>query len=414
MSAVAAPAPLLGRVSRKDRSFGVFTAVLGLVMGVGLSRGSEDATFSFDVVNAAVDVPELTVGVAGTVLAVGLLAVLVGLHQAIRGTDGHELRSLGVGVTLLLVAFLTWAAGGTTLFVVSLLSTAVKAATPIALGALAGVIGEKAGVINIAIEGQLLVGAFTAAILSGLAGPWVGLGSAMLAALLIGMVLAVFSIRYRADQIIVGVVLVVLSSGLTGFLVGQLPTDLNASQRFRTVQLPVLSDIPVLGPLLFRQTIIVYLMFASVALTAYLLYQTRWGLRVRAVGERPKAADTVGVRVNRMRYQAVAVGALLAGIGGAYYTLDSSNQFSRDMTAGTGFIALAAVLVGRHHPVGALGAALVFGLAEAMATSLGIIGVKIDSNLLATLPYVATILVVAGVVGRTRVPAAGGQPYTKE
>ncbi len=413
MSTMAAPAPLLGRTSRKDRAFGVFSLVSGVAMGLGLSRGGGTATFSFDVINAA-DVPEVSVPVTATVLLLGLVAAGIGALQAARGTDGHELRYLGSSVTLLLVAFLTWAAADTTLFVVSLLSTAIKAATPIALGALAGVIGEKAGVINIAIEGQLLVGAFAAAIVSGLAGPWVGLGSAMLAALFIGMILAVFSIRYRADQIIVGVVLVVLGSGLTGFLVGQLPTSLNSSKRFGTVNVPVVSDIPVLGPLLFRQTIIIYMMFAAVVFTAWLLYQTRWGLRVRAVGEQPKAADTVGVNVNRMRYQAVAVGALLAGIGGAYYTLDSSNQFSRDMTAGTGFIALAAVLVGRHHPVGALGAALVFGLADAMATSLGIIGVNIDSNLLATAPYVATILVVAGVVGRTRVPAAGGQPYTKE
>ena len=135
---------------------------------------------------------------------------------------------------------------------------------------------------------------------------------------------------------------------------------------------------------------------------------------MRAVGEKPKAADTVGVSVSRMRYQAVAVGAIFAGIGGAYYTLDSSGQFIRDMTAGAGFIALAAMLVGRHHPVGGFLAALLFGFSEALATSVAIAGVPIDSNILATTPYVVTMLVVAGVVGRIRVPAAGGQPYVKE
>lgn len=414
MSTVATSPPLIGPVSRRDRTFGIFSLIAGLAVALGLSRVDGTATFSFNTPSTTVDVPELMLPVQATILVVGLLAAGIGAWQAARGSDGHELRLLGAAVVLLLLGFLTWGANGRTLVVVTLLVTAIKSATPIALGALAGVIGEKAGIINIAIEGQLLVGALTAAIVSNLAGPWIGLSAAMVAALGIGMLLAVFSIRFRADQIIVGVVLVVLASGLTGFLVGQLPTNLNAARRFSTFTIPLLSDIPVLGALLFQQTVIVYLMFAGVAFTAWLLYRTRWGLRVRAVGERPAAADTVGINVARMRYQAVAVGALFAGIGGAYYTLDSSNQFSRDMTAGTGFIALAAVLVGRHHPVGGFLAALVFGVARALGISLSIIGVPIDSNLLGTAPYVVTILVVAGVVGRTRVPAAGGKPYVKE
>ncbi len=404
----------LGPRSAKDRGFGLFAFVAGLLAALLLAARGGMATFSFNTTNAAVTVPDLVVGVTPTVLALGLLAAALGAAQAVRGSRGHELRWLGGTTLLLLGAFLTWAAADVTLFVMSLLTTALKSATPIALGALAGVIGEKSGIVNIAIEGQLLVAAMAAALVSGVAGPWVGLGVGMAAALALGLLLAVFSIRYQADQIIVGVVLVVFASGLTGFLVGQLPRELNSSQRFKAIAVPGLSDIPVVGPLFFRQTVIVYLMLAGVAFTAWLLYQTRWGLRVRAVGERPAAADTVGINVARMRYQAVAVGALFAGIGGAYYTLDSSNQFSRDMTAGTGFIALAAVLVGRHHPVGALFAALIFGFARALGTSLSIMGVPIDSNVLATTPYVVTILIVAGVIGRVRVPAAVGQPYIKQ
>ena len=399
-------------VSRRDRGFGLTVLALA-VLAVLVLPTEGQSTF---VLNArgADQLPDLVFATSTVVYVAAALMAVLGLVQALRGTDGREVAALGVGTLLFVVAFLAWGANGTSINVLSLLRTTIRAATPLALGALAGVVGEKSGVINIAIEGQLLAGAFVAAVLSSIAGPWVGLGASVLGALFIGMILAVLSVRYRADQIIVGVVLVVFGSGLTAFLVQQLPSDLNSPGRFSVAAIPVLSEIPFLGPLLFAQTPIIYAMFIGVALVTWLLYSTRWGLRVRAVGEKPKAADTVGISVPRMRYLAVAVGSIFAGIGGAFYTLDSAGQFSRDMTAGAGFIALAAVLVGRHHPVGAFGAALVFGFAEALATTLSIVGTGIDSNLLATAPYVVTILVVAGVVGRIRVPAAGGQPYVKE
>jgi simple sugar transport system permease protein len=401
-------------VSRRDRGFGIFGAVLG-VLGLVLFSGAEgQTTFVLRLQNAAVDIPDLTVSATGLIVAVALAGIALGSLQAVRGSDGREVLYLGVTVILFLLAFLTWGAAGESVNVISLLRSTIRSSTPLALGALAGVLCEKAGIINIAIEGQLLAGALVAAVASSIAGPWVGLLAAMFGALAIGMILAVLSIRFRADQVIVGVVLVVFSGGLTAFLIQQLPATLNQPTRFRAFQIPVLSDIPIIGPLLFGQTLIVYLALAGVAFVTWLLFSTRWGLRVRSVGEKPKAADTVGVSVPRMRYQAVAVGSLFAGMGGAFYTLDSSGQFSRDMTNGAGFIALAAVLVGRHHPVGAFGAAIVFGFAEALATAMSVIGVPISSNLLETAPYVVTILVVAGVVGRHRVPAAGGQPYVTE
>lgn len=405
---------LRDEVSRRDRAFGITGVALGVLSLLLFARTPGTTSFDFALINATIDLPVLQVPTTPTVVVFAIAALALGGHQALRGSDGREVLLLGGSVLLFLLAFLTWGGEGSTINVISLLRSTIRSATPLALGALAGVLGEKSGVINIAIEGQLLAGAFLAAVVASIAGPWAGLAASTAGALFIGMILAVLAVKYHADQIIVGVVLIVFASGLTGFLVQQFPTSLNSPQRFGSFSIPVLSDIPVIGPLLFGQTIIVYAMLLGVAFVTWLLFQTRWGLRVRSVGEKPKAADTVGISVSRMRYQAVAVGSLFAGIGGAFYTLDSSGQFSRDMTNGAGFIALAAVLVGRHHPVGAFGAALIFGFAEALATALSIIGVPISSNLLETAPFVATLLVVAGVVGRTRVPAAGGQPYVTE
>jgi general nucleoside transport system permease protein len=412
--------PVTGGVSTRDRRFGVFSVALALGTLAAFARGvsGQVATFDLNVGSQLIDLPALRLPVLTTVVVLALGMAAIGAVQATRGAGGRSVVAVGVVVAMFVLAFLTWAAGDGSLNLMALLRGTVRGAVPLTFGALAGVLCERAGVINIAIEAQLLTAAFVAAVAASVSSnPWVGLVAAMLAGAAIASILGVLTIRYRADQIIVGVVLVVFATGLTGFLTGQLlvpSPDLNAPRRFSPVDLPVLSDLPVLGPLVFGQSIVVYLMFATVALVHVLLFSTRWGLRVRSVGEHPKAADTVGIDVLRVRYQAVILGGVVAGIGGAYFTLDSAAQFSRDMSAGRGFIALAAMLVGRYSPVGAFGAALVFGFAEALATALSIAGVPIPSDFLLMAPYLATILVVAGVVGRVRVPAADGQPYVKE
>jgi simple sugar transport system permease protein len=190
--------------------------------------------------------------------------------------------------------------------------------------------------------------------------------------------------------------------------------QLNTPAVVRPVAIPLLSKIPFFGPLFFRHTIFVYGAAATVALVHWALFHSKWGLRVRSVGEHPRAADTVGINVFRIRYQAVILGGFVAGIGGAFFTLDSAAQFSEQMTAGLGFISLAAMIVGRWRPFGALGAALIFGFATALSNGLSIVRVPIPSEFLLMAPYLATILVVAGLVGRPRPPAADGQPYVKE
>jgi len=231
----------------------------------------------------------------------------------------------------------------------------------------------------------------------------------------VSFVLAAFSIKYLVDQVIVGVVLNVLVTGLTSFLYSQVlsadPDLLNSPPRFDSFPIPLLSEIPIIGPTLFRQTIIVYLMYIAVAVVFFGLFKTRWGLRLRAVGEHPQAADTVGIKVNPTRFWNVLLAGAITGLGGAYFTLGSVGQFNKEMTAGMGYIALAAVIFGRWDPIRATLAALLFGFATNLQYVLGVIGSPVPSEFLLMLPYVITIFAVAGLVGRVRGPAASGKPY---
>lgn len=292
---------------------------------------------------------------------------------------------------------------------------------PLVLGALAGILCERSGVINIAIEGQFLAGAFAGAMIGTLAASlWIGLIGAALAGMLIAFLLAVFAIRYLVNQIVLGVVLNVLALGLTGFAYDQFMKNdaerYNSPGFFGQVKIPVLGDIPVIGPLLFDANVIVYATYVLVVVLHLALFRTRWGLRTRAVGEHPKAADTMGVHVLRVRFRNVVLGGMVAGLAGAYLTIGTVGAFSKDISSGKGFIALAAVIFGRWSPVGALSAALLFGFADALQTVLSYTQtpVPIPSSFLAMLPYIATLLAVAGLVGRASPPAADGVPYTKD
>lgn len=315
-------------------------------------------------------------------------------------------------------AFLTWAAAGETIPITGLLLGTVALSAPLIFGALGGVISERVGVVNVAIEGQLLAGAFLSAFVASITGnPWVGLIAAMVAGVLVSFLLAAFSIKYLVDQVIVGVVLNVLVAGLTSFLYSTVLTTntplFNSPPRFPRISIPVLSEIPIIGPVLFRQTVIIYFMYIAVFVVWWALFHTKWGLRLRAVGEHPQAADTVGIRVNATRFWNVALAGAIAGFGGAYFTLGSVGGFTKEMTAGAGFIALAAVIFGRWDPIRATLAALLFGFATNLQNVLGAIGSGVPSEFLLMLPYVVTIFAVAGLVGYVRGPAASGKPYIK-
>lgn len=407
--------------ARRNRRFGIFSVLLAAVMGsvFASSARGDRATFVLnDARGQLFELPDLVLPVVPTVIVLTVAVLVIAAKQLTGGFGTRSVLVVGVVAGLFVLAFLTWAAADGQLSVVGLLRGTIARATPIALGALAGVLCERAGVINIAIEGQFLAGAFTAALFSSLASnPWVGLVGGIGAGVLVAFMLAGLSIRFKADQIVVGVVLIVFATGVTSFLTTQVLVpnpNLNSPSRFPSLAIPVLSEIPIIGPVLFRQTVLVFGMFAAVIGLQYALFQTRWGLRLRSVGEHPKAADTVGIKVLPTRYKAVLLGGVFAGIGGAFFTLDAVGSFSKDMSGGRGFIALAAMLVGRYSPVGAFGAALIFGFADSLATSLQLLRVPVPSDLLLTAPYLVTLLVVAGLIGRLRVPAADGKPYEKE
>lgn len=368
--------------------------------------------------------------VSWTAVGVTALAlVLAAVNRFPKGWVGGLFVVL-VGVMFYL-GFLMWAyadqTGSFSAAIANPIPGTIRIATPLVFGALAGCLCERAGVINIAIEGQFLAGAFFSSIFASVAysslvfipvalcAPFGMLGG-VLAGVLIASLLGLFALRYQVNQVVLGVVLTALASGLTAFLLGQIPGDrkgeLNDPEILQEIRIPGLAELPVVGEALFNQTILVYLMYASVALVAFLLFQTRWGLRVRAVGEHPKAADTVGIKVNRVRWQAVLLGGVFAGLGGAYYTVGSTGAFDRDVSAGTGFIALAAVIMGRWHPVGAALAAVFFGFMWNLQNQLSFVD-KLPGELLGAAPYLATLIAVAGFVGRVRPPAADGVPYVK-
>ncbi|MFP5346077.1 MAG: ABC transporter permease [Actinomycetes bacterium] len=398
---------------------GVLGLVALVVFGLRAAKGA-DSTFGISTGRQALQIAPLSLPTGPTALGLSVaclvLAVLAAL--AVRARRPVPL-AVPIGFAALwLLAFLVWSMAGERVPLPGLLGGTLLLSVPLVFGALSGVLCERAGVINIAIEGQLLAGAFASAFVASVSNSlWLGLVSAPLAGLLVAVLLALFAIKYHVDQIIVGVVLNVLVLGLTGFLYGRLlvtnADTYNQPGTFGRIPIPGLVEIPVVGPALFDQTIIVYLMYVAVVAVQVALFRTRWGLRVRAVGEHPQAADTVGITVNRIRVQNVLYGGAMAGLGGAFFTLGSVGAFGREMTAGQGFIALAAMIFGRWSPVGALFAALLFGFANQLQGTLGALGSPIPSEFMLMAPYLVTIFAVAGLVGRVRAPAADGQPYTK-
>ncbi|GAA1435658.1 ABC transporter permease [Mycobacterium cookii] len=399
--------------------FGVLTALLAVVLM--RSSPSGDTTFQLAAGTDFVTLPDIVVpsGPTAWVMVVLCLALTA---EAVRRMLAHTQQSIWIPIGFAvawMTGFLSWAAADERIRVVSLLGGAVALAIPLVFGALGGVLGERAGVVNIAIEGQLLFGAFAAAVTASLTGsPWAGLVAAMVAGALIALILGLFAITYFVDQVIVGVVLNVLVVGLTNFLFRQVlapnADTLNSPDRFSAMPIPILGEIPLIGPILFRQTPLVYVLYVVVALVAYSLYRTRWGLRVRAVGEHPKAADTVGIKVNRTRYRTILLAGAIAGMGGAYFSLVSVAGFNREMTGGAGFIALAAVIFGKWDPIRAALAALLFGFASNLQGVLSAIGSPVPSQFMLMLPYLVTIFAVAGLVGRSRPPAADGVPYRQQ
>jgi simple sugar transport system permease protein len=383
------------------------------------SNKSEDVTFGFVLGKEWKLISEWKIASksgALMFLLIAFLGVLISYLQ-FRKNKNLTMGSFFFGFGSIL-AFLCWAAAGKFIPFTGLLQGAIMLSVPLIFGSMSGLLCEKSGVINIAIEGQLLFAAFvSAAVASITQNPLYGLISAPIAGGLISLILAYFSIRFQVDQVILGFVINVLVLGLTNFFYTTLlipyEDKWNMGGSFSPIPIPLLSKLPIIGPTLFNQTIIVYLMYAFVIFIQIALFKSRWGLRTRAIGELPVAADSVGIDVNRLRFKNVMIAGLVAGTGGAYFTVGAVGPFSQNMTAGAGFIALACLIFGKWTPRGAIVAALFFGFANNLQGNLSIIGVSIPSEFMLMVPYIATIIAVSGVVGRVRAPAADGIPYTR-
>jgi simple sugar transport system permease protein len=353
--------------------------------------------------------------VGAILLLIGLLSVALTIRGIRTPVWLIALYSLGAMMTLL-----GWLATEATQGVqmIFILGNTLVLAIPLIFGGMAGIMSERVGVVNIAIEGQLLTGAFVSAVLGTMTGNlYIGMIAAMIASGLLSMVLASLAIKYLVEQIIIGVLLNVLVIGVTNFLYSAWVDDdaihRNFPGTFDKIAIPFLSEIPVLGQVLFNNRITVYLMFVLVPLLWYVLFRTKLGLRARAVGEHPLAADTVGINVGRTRFWWVTIGGMVAGLGGASLTLGNVGSFGREMSAGLGFIALAVVILGRWQPIYVTLGALLFGFTIILKVWANQVSPGIPVDFITMVPYLVTLVAVAGFAGRVKPPAASGQPYVK-
>ena len=406
-----------GNKTKKSIIVGLCLIALGSIIYIFLGVNIEGyATFRLSRPTDPFALPNLILPAHSFIGISALLIAFFGGRIIMKAPKKFTLF-IALSFFLAMAAFLVWATAGKSFSLTGMLQATVVRAVPIALAAMAGIMCERVAVINIGIEGMLLAGAFAGALFGSVFGNFFGLILAVLVGGFFGFILAALVVTFRVDLIIAGVAINIFVLGITSFLTSHLlisNPELNDAPVFKSINLPVLSDIPVLGPVLFKQNIFVYFSIFIVIISTYYLFKTAYGLRARAVGEHPKAAETLGISVLKTRFHHVIMGGMIAGFGGAWFTLGSVGRFDEGMTGGRGFIGLAAMIFGRWHPVGALFAALIFGFADSLQQKLAILRTPIPSEFLAMAPYLVTIIVVAGIVGNARPPQAIGQAYVKE
>ena len=424
VSAVTGSGLAARRATRDARIRALAFGAFGLVAAWFASQSlATPASFSFWIDRQGGQSATLATSVSVLWVVAAVVSLFVATLQLVRGAPFRWRPWLLLLVWPWVVAVLAAVLNGKPANLTGMIGGSLEFAVPITLGALAGILSERSGMLNIALEGKMLVGACIAAVAASvtllvtgnpLVASVVGILAAMLVSGAMGVLLAWMGIRHRMDQIIAGTVINIGAVGITNFLYLRVltrNTQFNTPPTIEPWRIPLLSEIPILGPIFFSARPYVYLMYLMVAVLTYMLFRTRWGLRLRASGEKPAAAGTVGINVISIRYRSLFLAGLISGLAGSYLSLSVAGNFGMDMVAGKGYIALAAMIFGAWHPVGALGAALVFGFAGTTQFLLAILGVDVPPQLLNSVPYVVTIIVVAGVVGRVRGPAAAGQPY---
>lgn len=396
----------------------IFFGALILYMARGTS--GQVSTFVLTSQRAGVNIaaPDLVLPTNITLIIFGIVVALGGIWELARGFK-YESRLVIIAAIFLILAFLIWATRDKSLNLTGMLVSSIVRATPICLAALSGIYSERSGVVNIGIEGMMLLGSFVSVVFASITkNMLIGVLAGILAGMLFGWVHAVMSIKYKVNQIISGTGIIILALGLTSYLQRaflNVYTGLNQpGPAIPAFPIPVLWRIPVLGPVAFNLSPLIYSMFALLIITQILMYNTRWGLRVRSVGENPKAADTLGINVFRIRYMSVLISGAIAGLAGSYMSIGAAGRFNEGMSAGKGFLGLAAMIFGNWNPFGALLGSMIFGFFDSWQEKLSLLQIGVPVDLLGMAPYIATMIVLAGFVGRSRMPAADGVPYEKQ
>jgi simple sugar transport system permease protein len=379
------------------------------------------STFVLASQRAGVDIPapNLVFPTWISILVISIMIGLAGIWQLFRGF-GRRANAVLIGmIGLGLVSFLIWAAKDKSINLTGMLVSSVISATPIALAALSGIYSERSGVVNIGIEGMMLMGAFASVLIASLThNTFVGFLAGILSGMLLAALHGLLSIRYRINQIVSGTGIIILSLGLTNFFyrafLNPNPSLNSPGPILSSLPIPLLWRIPVIGPIFFNQSPVIYILFLLLIFTHFFFNYTKWGLRIRSVGEHPKAADTLGINVFNLRYISVLVSGAIAGFGGAYMSIGAIGFFNEGMSAGKGFLGLAAMIFGNWSPGGAFLGSIIFGFFDSWQNKLSILQVGIPSEFLQMAPYIATMIVLAGFIGRSRMPAADGTPYQKE
>jgi simple sugar transport system permease protein len=374
-----------------------------------------NGTFSFWADRVGGTETSFTINIGPLWAAITIALAVAAALQFARGAAFRWRLALGLILPLMVFGILAKLLGGTTANLTVFFTNTLSFAIPVGIGAIAGIISERSGFLNIAVEGQLLVGALVGSLVSTITGiAFMGpIGGAAVGAL-VSLFLAVLGIRYKVDQIIAGTVINIGAVGITSVIFQRILTqyrELNNPVNISAIRIPVLADIPVIGPILFALNPYFYIALGLAIFFTYMIFRTRWGLRLRSAGELPEAAGTVGIDVVKLRYRAMIISGILAGFAGSYIALSGTGGFGPNSSAGKGFIALAAVIFGAWNPIYAFGAALIFGMSASASSLLAGLGVNIPVQVLGSVPYVVTIIVVAGLIGRVRGPASAGRPY---
>jgi ABC-type uncharacterized transport system permease subunit len=400
--------PRAGWRSRRELVLGVLYLALAALIVFVLTRGTAGLQSTFALTSqrggVTIEAPDLVLETRPSLYVLGALVVIAGVWQLIRGSRQTSLVLVLVAA-IGIFAFLVWAVRGKSLNLTGMLVSSLVRATPIALAALSGIYSERAGVVNIGIEGMMLTGAFVSVVVASVSKSLlVGVIGGIASGALLALLHAVLSIRFQVDQVISGTVIIILALGVTSYLqraVLNANPELNQpGPAISAVSIPGLWRIPVIGPVVFNHSPIAYTMAALLIVTHVLMYYTRWGLRIRSVGEHPRAADTLGIDVFRVRYISVLISGAIAGLAGAYMSIGAAGRFNEGMTAGKGFLGLAAMIFGNWNPAGAFLGSLIFGFFDSWQEKLSILQVGIPVDLLGMAPYLATMVVLAGVVGR--------------